>query len=119
MATYAELQQQIKALQAEAERIKNEEIDGVIARIKEAIEHYNLSPADLGFGKAKPAAPKAAGKRRKPGRPAGKPGAKPAAQAREVKYRDSAGNTWGGRGPRPQWLRTALNSGKSLQDFQV
>ena len=30
-----------------------------------------------------------------------------------------SGNTWGGRGPRPQWLRDALANGKSLQDFAV
>ena len=39
--------------------------------------------------------------------------------ARAVKYRDAAGNTWGGMGKRPQWLRDALASGKQLGDFLV
>ncbi|MDM0065343.1 H-NS family nucleoid-associated regulatory protein [Variovorax sp. J31P207] len=32
-------------------------------------------------------------------------------------YTDESGNTWSGRGPRPRWLRAALESGRSLQDF--
>lgn len=41
------------------------------------------------------------------------------AAARSVKYRDGAGNTWGGMGKRPQWLRDALTSGRRLEDFLV
>lgn len=33
------------------------------------------------------------------------------------KYADQAGNTWGGRGPRPQWIRDALAAGRSLDAF--
>ena len=36
-----------------------------------------------------------------------------------MKYRDGAGNTWGGMGKRPQWLRDALTSGRRLEDFLV
>jgi DNA-binding protein H-NS len=39
--------------------------------------------------------------------------------ARKVKFRDVSGNTWGGMGKRPQWLRDALASGKRLEDFLV
>jgi DNA-binding protein H-NS len=35
----------------------------------------------------------------------------------KVNYTDGAGNSWTGRGPRPRWLKAALESGKSLQDF--
>ena len=48
--TYAEVIQQIESLKDEAERLKREEIEGVIARIKEAITVYGLTPGDLGFG---------------------------------------------------------------------
>jgi DNA-binding protein H-NS len=51
----------------------------------------------------------------KPGRKAG--GAKKAAGV--VAYRDEAGNTWVGRGKRPQWLRDALAGGRKLEDFKV
>ena len=50
------------------------------------------------------------------------PKAKPAAAKRpKVAYRDTAdkNNVWSGRGPRPKWLRAALESGKSLEDFKV
>lgn len=33
------------------------------------------------------------------------------------KYADQAGNTWGGRGPRPKWLKDALASGNVLTDL--
>lgn len=117
MATYEELQTQIAELQAEAERVRREEITGVIARIKEAIVHYRLTAADLGLGpgRSKHAPVKPAGKGHKG---AAKP--KIAAKAASgAKYGDGAGNTWGGRGPRPRWLREALQSGRELKDFLI
>lgn len=38
-----------------------------------------------------------------------------------VAYRDPANpqNVWAGRGRKPAWLETALNQGKSLEDFAV
>ncbi len=36
-----------------------------------------------------------------------------------VRYRDSAGNTWTGRGKRPGWLTQALANGKSMEDFLI
>lgn len=36
---------------------------------------------------------------------------------RAVKYRDAEGNTWAGRGKRPNWVRVALADGKSLDDY--
>jgi DNA-binding protein H-NS len=35
------------------------------------------------------------------------------------KYRDSAGNTWAGRGATPVWLREKLKAGAKLEDFAV
>ena len=50
--------------------------------------------------------------------------AKPAAKAKKAKrapskvnYSDDAGNSWTGRGPKPRWLKAALDSGKTLQEF--
>jgi len=111
--TYAQIQAQIEALSREAEQLKREEIEGVIARIKEAVKVYGLTPADLGFGGAK-ATVRGTGKKRA----ARRRGAKgPTAAA--VKFRDEAGNSWVGRGARPQWLRAALASGRKLEDFAV
>lgn len=107
--TYSQLQKQIEMLSREAEKVKQKEVDAVIARIREAIDTYGLTAADLGLAAPRGARTVAAKKSR---RPRGKPGS-------QVKYRDDAGHVWGGRGPRPQWLREALASGKELKDFAV
>ena len=77
-----------------------------------------IRAADDALYRAKKAGRKVAKKgARKTAKKAGrKPAAKGAAAA---KYRDEAGNTWGGRGPRPAWLRTALAAGKQMSDFAV
>jgi len=36
-----------------------------------------------------------------------------------VKFRDSSGNTWAGRGAMPVWLREKIKAGAKLQDFAV
>lgn len=111
--SYAQLMKQIAKLQGEAESIRRKEAQGVIDRIKEAIDAYGLTAADLGLGVRKAGAAKVSTpgrKRRKPGRPKAK--AAP-------KFRDEAGNTWVGRGKRPDWLRNALASGRQLEDFLI
>ena len=110
--SYADIQKQIQALTREAERLKQKEVADVVGRIKEAIDVYGLTASDLGL----------AGPRRGNGAARGKPGPKPGpkkTQVAKAKFRDEAGNIWGGRGPRPQWLRDALASGKKLEDFAV
>jgi DNA-binding protein H-NS len=112
--SYTQIQKQIKNLQQEAERVRRKEVQGVIGRIKEAIAAYGLTASDLGLEAA--ARGKSSVERRGP---AGKaePGA--AKRAKVPKFRDEAGHTWGGRGPRPKWLRDALTAGKALEDFAV
>ena len=115
--TYAQLMKQIETLNQEAEKLKRKEIDGVISRIKEAIDAYGLTAADLGLGTARgPRAAKAGAAPAKSRRRRTRAGSKYVPQ---VKYRDGDGNTWVGRGPRPQWLRDALANGKKLEDFAV
>jgi DNA-binding protein H-NS len=112
--TYLSVMKQIDVLKQQAERLRRAEVDGVIERIKDAIEHYGLTAADLGFGGARAAAkPAAAAKKTRRGR---KPKAGP---VRAVKFRDEQGRSWVGRGKRPQWLRDALAAGKKLEDFAV
>jgi len=98
--TYSDIKAKIAHLQAEAERAREAEMAGVIARIKEAIQVYGITADDL-FG----ARQRRAGKR--------------AAGEREARYADGQGNTWGGRGPRPRWLREALAAGRTLESFAV
>lgn len=107
--TYSQLMKQIDSLQREAEEIKRKEVEGVVKRIKEAIEAYGLTAADLGL----------AGRTAKAAKLGKQRGASKAGRAGAVKFRDEAGNSWGGRGPRPAWLRDALKAGKQLSDFAV
>lgn len=102
MATYQEIVQKISELQKQAEEIKAREQAAVIAEIREKIEQFGLTAEDLGFGGKAPAGKKV-----------------PAARKVPVRYRDSAGNTWTGRGKRPGWLTQALANGKSMDDFLI
>ena len=109
--TYTQIQRQIDALQKQADKLKQKEVGGVVDRIKEAISHYGLTPDQL-FGASGAGARKATSSSAKA---AGKSGR--ANGASSAAYADGAGNTWGGRGPRPRWLRDALAAGKSLEEF--
>lgn len=112
MATNLEkLERQIARLQKEAEALRAKEVSEVVGRIKEAITHYKLTPAEL-FGAA---AVKPAGKKARVARK-GAPAKKPAAV---VKFRDEAGHVWSGRGKRPNWFKEALASGKTADDLLV
>ncbi|MDB5825046.1 MAG: histone [Herminiimonas sp.] len=96
MATYAELQAQIKALQQKAEQVHKDEMSGAIADIKAKMQEYGITLADLnGAGATK----------------LRKTESKPVAP----KYRDDAtGTTWSGRGKQPKWL-----AGKDRNKFLI
>lgn len=111
--TYIELQQEIAKLQREAEEAREVEISGAITKINEVIAVYGLSPDDLRFSRSADRQTQPSASDTERGRRA------LAATGARAKYRDSKGNTWGGRGPRPLWLRTALKSGKMLDEFRV
>jgi len=113
--TYSQIQRQIEQLSREAEKLRGKEVEGVVSRIKEAIATYGLSAADLGFGEQQRTPRRNVAAKKSGGRK--KAAAK--SQTAQAKYRDESGNTWGGRGPRPQWLRDALASGKDLKEFAV
>ena len=115
--TYQSIQKQIEKLQREAEALRQKEVSDVIARIRMAIEHYDITPQELFEGRL--------GRRRTaatvPKKAPGTAAKAPAAPRRPVapKYRDEQGNTWAGRGNRPRWLVEALEAGRKLEDFAV
>lgn len=114
--TYTQIVKQIEALKLEAEKLRKQEVDGVVKTIRQAIQAYNLSSADLGFVDGKFAAP-VKGKAAAKGKPAKT--AKAAKSPPVVKYRNEAGQSWGGIGKRPRWLQEAIAAGRALEDFAV
>lgn len=94
---------QIERLQKEAASIQS----AVIARIRKDIAKYGLTAEQL-FGATGVA---------KQGR--AKAGTRTTKTAKSPKYADGAGNTWGGMGKRPEWIRQALAAGKALEDFLI
>jgi DNA-binding protein H-NS len=115
--SYEQILRQIESLKAEADKLRRKETGEVVSRIRQAIDHYGLTAADLGLG-----AP-ARGRRAAAAAPAArKPAAKKAAAKKYVvapKYRDDKGNTWSGRGLQPIWLREQIKGGKKLEDFAI
>ena len=111
--TYAQIQQQIEALKRQAEVLKAREVEGVVARIREAIEHYGLTESDLFGAHHGGRGPRAIKRTRtaKAGKKTRAPGV--------IRFRDEAGNAWTGRGTRPRWFKEALASGKTLEDLTV
>ncbi|MDR7267829.1 DNA-binding protein H-NS [Pelomonas saccharophila] len=93
---------QIERLQKEAASIQLEVID----RMRKEIAKYSLTPEQL-FGEPE-------SRSARPSKPA-----KKASKARAAKYADGSGNTWGGMGKRPEWLRQALEAGKALEEFLI
>jgi DNA-binding protein H-NS len=112
--TLAALNAQIAKLQAQAQALRSKEVGAVVARMREAIAHYNLTAADLGFGAAKPKATKAAAPNATPkskGKARGNKG------ARSIKFTDGQGRGWSGIGKRPNWFKDALAAGKKPEDL--
>lgn len=94
MATYQELKDQAAALLAEAERMRQLEIDGVIAAIKTQIQTYGLTAHDLGLSLASKAKSQS---------------------TNPIKYRGPNGEGWtGGRGRKPDWILAALKAGEDI-----
>ncbi|QHS09370.1 H-NS family nucleoid-associated regulatory protein [Sinimarinibacterium sp. NLF-5-8] len=102
MATFLEIQQQIAALQAQADELRRAEVAAVIAEIHQKMDIYGLTAADLSRGSA---AARGGSKGRK---------------AVEPKYENRAtGQTWTGRGKPPRWLADAEAAGRSRDEFLI
>ena len=111
--SYSQLMKQIARLQSEADEIRRKEAQGVIVRIKEAIQAYGLTATDLGLAQGKAPAAKGAKASRK------RTKVRKARSKLPPKFRDESGNTWVGRGKRPDWLRSALAAGRKLEEFEI
>lgn len=97
MASYQELMDKAQKLVAEAEKVKQKEVDRVIAEIREKMKTYGLTARDLG----------AIGPRARKSK-------------RAAKYRGPNGELWaGGRGRKPAWVLELLEKGKSIEDYKI
>lgn len=121
--TVAQMTKEIARLQSQIESVKAKEIQGVVQRIREAIEYYGLTPGQL-FSEGS----QATKNRLKSGGASGvskpKTGTKklsklnsPAPGKSPAKYADGLGRTWSGRGRPPRWLKEAIASGKPKEHF--
>lgn len=101
--TYAQINREIAKLQAEADKVRQQEVAGVLEKIRSTVQEYGIKPEDIY------------------GRHAVAPTTKriKAKVNKKPMFADGNGNTWVGRGPRPLWLREQLEAGKSLEDFKV
>jgi DNA-binding protein H-NS len=110
------LLKQIEQLQKQADALRSREKADVVARIKEAIAHYDITADDL-FG-GTPA--KSTRRRATTAKVAGKRAKAAAKKAGGVaKYTDGNGRTWSGVGKRPNWFKDALAAGKQAEDLLI
>ncbi|WP_371436613.1 H-NS family nucleoid-associated regulatory protein [Polaromonas sp.] len=110
--SYTQIQAQIEQLQRQAQAIRDAEISGVVDRIKVAIAHYGLTAEQLGFDKRNTTS----------SAPIAKSSIKQVANAKskgKARFSDRLGNQWSGRGPRPGWLREALQAGHDINEFRI
>lgn len=107
MATsISRLNAQIAKLQKQADDLRQ----SAVKRVQREIELHGLTAEDI-FGTGG-----TVGNGRKT-TSAKKTKLKSASAPRAAKFGDNAGNTWGGMGMRPQWLKAALDGGATLDSF--
>jgi DNA-binding protein H-NS len=96
MSSYTDLLAQKRELERLLGEAREKEVEDAIARIRDDIAIYQLSPLDLGFTRKELLAAAAS----KPRQAKGSKGS-----VLPPKYRDPAsGKTWSGRGRMPGWM---------------
>lgn len=108
--TYAQLAREIAALQASAQKQLAIESKDAVVKINDLIAKYKLAAGDLTFASSAAASVK-------PAAPSKAPKGRSATSAKRTQYSDGKGNVWGGRGPRPAWLRGAIAAGRAIESF--
>jgi DNA-binding protein H-NS len=116
--TLADINAEIAKLKKQADEIRSREVKEVVSRIKQAIKHYGLTPREL-FGKGAGAAGPARKVRGAKAGQSAKAAPHKAKPAGVIRFRDEAGNSWTGRGKRPNWFKAAIAAGKKPEDLAV
>lgn len=104
MTTYLELKAKAEKMLADAEELRVKEVAAVIAEIKEKISQFGISAKDLGFSTSSGYVKKSS--------------AAPATPS-VAKFVGPNGEHWSGMGRQPQWIKDAIASGKTKDDFAV
>ncbi len=105
MSNLIEIQNQIAALQKQAEEIKAQEFTKTVQEIQAKMEAFGITVADLQGGRGRPRkAPVSASKSVNPA---------------PVKFRGPNGETWSGRGLMPRWLAALVAQGQTKESFAV
>ncbi len=99
MTTHAELMKQIADLQKQADHLQSSERKGAIDQVNSLVAQFGIKVSEVRFNV--------------------KSGANRKTSSVAVKYRDSSGNTWTGRGRTPRWLAEAETHGKRRESFLV
>ncbi len=107
-AQVARLKSQAAELERQAAELRAQEVAGVIERIREAISVYGLTELDI-FSRRIKSATTAANRRARTAK----------LRSGVIRFKDEAGNTWTGRGKRPNWFKAAIASGTNVEDLAV
>jgi DNA-binding protein H-NS len=105
MSSYQQLMAQAEELLRKAEELRVQEIQVTVADIRKKMADFGLTIKDID-----PSAAAATGPRRS--------GSAKGTKAK-AKFRDQFGNTWSGRGKRPNWLTDQLAKGRKIEDFKI
>lgn len=101
MATLKEIQEKIVELQKQAEKLKGEQREEVIEKMKIDIQSYGISPKELGFKKIKLTNGESKPKVKRP-----------------AKYKLNE-QTWSGQGRPPKWFSDFLDAGGKKEKILI
>lgn len=98
MQTYAQLQSQIEQLQAEAEKIRKDNMNTAIEQIRALMKEHGVSLDDLNNAST----------------------IERQARVSPAKYRDpDSGDTWSGRGKQPAWFKKRIDAGERKESLLI
>ncbi len=102
MSNLIDIQNQIAALQKQADEIRAQEFDKTVQEILAKMAAFGITVKDLDPGK---------GRARKV--------ASTGAKTVVAKFRGPNGETWSGRGLTPRWLSALIAQGRTKDDFAI
>ena len=114
MSKLIDLQSQIAHLQKQADEIRAKEFDATILEIRQKMLAFGITVKNLQSTRIKP----------KPGRQAKVVADKPAKLKKAsvpvaAKYRGPNGETWTGRGLKPNWLAALIEQGNTKEQYLI